>query len=190
MAVYIVTGTPGVGKTLVLGKAIEKSRGKFKVLTYGSLMLEVAEQLGLADDRDKLRYLEKEKMDRIRSEAAKRIASEGGDVILDTHCSVKTPNGYAPGLPYGILTKINPETIILVEGKPDEIVARRNKDQENGLRNRSDFGGINDVIRHQDINRAYGAAYSAITGCSIAIILNEQGKADEAAEKMRKVLKI
>ncbi|RLG21908.1 adenylate kinase [Candidatus Micrarchaeota archaeon] len=190
MTIHIIVGVPGAGKSFVLGKALEGHEGKYKVLTFGTLMLEMAKEMGLADDRDKLRYLPKEKVDEMRLKIAEKIAAEEKDVILDTHASMKTPQGYAPGLPFEVLEKLKPKTIIIIEGRAEEIMERRKTDQEKGLRNRADFGNEKDIEEWQRINRAFVAAYCAKAGSNLVIILNEQGNADEAAKKLREVLDI
>ncbi len=187
MVVYVVLGIPGAGKSYVLSKAIENMKGKFKVLTFGTLLFDIAMEEGLVDDRDKLRYLPKDKTDELRIKVAQRIVSEEGNVILDTHASMKTSKGYAPGLPAEVLNIIKPHSIIIVEGKPEDIAERRTKDQANGTRDRSDFGGKEMVEEWQMINRAFAASYCATVGSNLAIVLNEQGKADEAAQKMKEV---
>ncbi|HEC94388.1 MAG TPA: AAA family ATPase, partial [Thermoplasmatales archaeon] len=55
MGVIVVTGIPGVGKTTVMKKAAEGMNIRF--VTFGTVMIEIAQRLGLARDRDEMRKL-------------------------------------------------------------------------------------------------------------------------------------
>ena len=105
MGVIVVTGIPGVGKTTVMKKAAEGMDIKF--VTFGTVMVEIAEETGLVKDRDDMRKLTLEQQKNLQINSAEKIANMG-NVILDTHCTVKTPKGYMPGLPEWVIKKINP----------------------------------------------------------------------------------
>ena len=55
MSVVVVTGIPGVGKTTVMQKAAEGMDIQF--VTFGTVMVEIAQELGLVKDRDDMRKL-------------------------------------------------------------------------------------------------------------------------------------
>ena len=185
MAVYIVTGTPGVGKTTVLNEAI-KGRN-LKVVVFGDTMFEIAKEMGLVRSKDEMRTkIKLETYKQIQEKAAEKTAKMGGDIIVDTHAAIKRVDGYYPGLPEQVLKKLNPKAIVVIEARPSDIELRRKDDLS---RMRTDFGGAEQVIEYQNINRAFVAAYSALTGCLFKIIVNEQGKILEAAEKLREVFK-
>jgi adenylate kinase len=185
MAVYIVTGTPGVGKTTVLNEAI-KGTG-LNVVTFGDVMFEIARAERLVKDKDEMRSrIPLEKFGEIQRKAADKIAEIRGEVIVDTHASMKRPDGYYPGLPEYVLRKLKPKSIVVIEAKPSDIAKRRKKDK---TRNRKDFGGAQETLDYQNINRAFAAAYGAMANCPVKIIVNEQGKMKEAAEKLRGVFK-
>jgi adenylate kinase len=185
MAVYIVTGTPGVGKTTVLNEAI-KGRN-LKVVVFGDTMFEIAKEMGLVRSKDEMRTkIKLETYKQIQEKAAEKIAKMGGDIIVDTHAAIKRVDGYYPGLPERVLKRLNPKAIVVIEARPSDIELRRKDDLS---RMRTDFGGADQVIEYQNINRAFVAAYSALTGCLFKIIVNEQGRILEAAEKLREVFK-
>jgi adenylate kinase len=185
MAVYIVTGTPGVGKTTVLNEAI---RGKnLKVVVFGDIMFEIAKSMGLVKDKDEMRSkINLDTYRQIQEKAAEKIASMKGDIVVDTHAAIKRADGYYPGLPEHVLKKLSPKAIAVIEARPSDIELRRKNDP---TRMRADFGGAEQVIEYQNINRAFVAAYSALSGCPFKIIVNEQGKILEAAEKLKEVFK-
>ena len=54
-------------------------------------------------NRDEMRLLAKDDQRSLQRKAAAAIAKTDGNVIVDTHASVKTPKGYLPGLPEWVL---------------------------------------------------------------------------------------
>jgi adenylate kinase len=181
MGAIIVTGIPGVGKTTVM-EAAAKARD-LKIAVYGSVMFEVASAKGLVKSRDEIRKLPAETQKAIQKEAAKRIAGMG-DVIVDTHCSIKTPTGYLPGLPAWVLTELEPSAIVLVEADPKEILRRR---QGDATRKR-DEDSLEAITEHQEYNRRFAAAYATLTGATVHTVQNKDGGVEAALAQMLPVL--
>lgn len=186
----VVTGIPGTGKTTVASKAMEKlaeEKVDYKMITYGTVMSEIAKEKRLVESRDEMRKLSAKIQKDIQKKAAERIhkMSKNANIVLDTHCSIKTPRGYLPGLPESILKKLEPDVIVIVESSAEEIDMRRQGDKS---RERDDEG-IDDIRLHQDMNRNFGAAYSVISGACVKIIRNPQGKVEQAVTEMVNVLR-
>jgi len=183
--VVVVTGIPGVGKSTVIAGALEKLREEglvYELVNYGDVMLEMmGEQMGITD-RDEMRKVPFEPYREIQRAAAERIAemAELKPVLLDTHCSVKKPEGYLPGLPRWALESLKPESIVLIEAEPEEVVARRTKD----VSRRRDEELLAEVAEHQQLNRAIAMAYAALVGATVKIVKNRNGKLNEAIEDM------
>lgn len=185
MVIYIVTGTPGVGKSTVMNEAIKGT--DLKVIVFGDVMFEMAKQMGLVKDKDEMRSkISLDKYKELQDRAADKIAAMPGNIVVDTHATIKKPEGYYPGLPETVLRKLKPKAIAVIEARPSDIEMRRKTDP---TRMRLDLGGTEQVIEHQNINRAFVAAYSVISGSFVKIVVNEQGKIPEAAEKLRQVFK-
>ncbi|HDD57467.1 MAG: adenylate kinase [Thermoplasmata archaeon] len=181
MGVIVVTGIPGVGKTTVMKKAAEGMDIKF--VTFGTVMIEIAQELGIAKDRDEMRKLSLEQQKELQIKTAEAVAKMG-DVIVDTHCTIKTPQGYMPGLPEWVIKKLNPKTIVVVEADPEEIFNRRAKDT---TRNR-DPDTVEQIAEHQQINRAIAMAYAALSGATVKIVFNHDNRLDEAVKQAEPVL--
>lgn len=181
MGAIIVTGIPGVGKTTVM-EAAAKARD-LKIAVYGSVMFEVASAKGIVKSRDEMRKLPAETQKSIQKEAAKRIAGMG-DVIVDTHCSIKTPTGYLPGLPAWVLTELEPSAIVLVEAEPKEILRRR---QGDATRKRDD-DTLEAIAEHQEYNRRFAASYATLTGATVHTVHNKDGGVEDALQQMMPVL--
>lgn len=177
----IVAGIPGAGKTTVLNEVIKKAG--IEVINYGDVMFEMAKKEGIKD-RDEMRKLPYEKQRELQRKAAEEIAKKD-NVIIDTHCTIKTPYGYLPGLPYDVLQILKPERIILIEADVDEILQRRKKDEE--IRQR-DKESKEEMEEHQLMNRIAGMSYAVLTNATLKIVKNRQGKVEEAAEEIIKAL--
>ena len=179
--VVILAGVPGAGKTTVMKKVMERKEVNF--ITYGTVMLEIAKEMGIRD-RDEMRKLPIEKQRKLQELTAEKV-SEMGDVVVDTHCTIKTPSGYLPGFPYHILKKLNPRLIILIEADANEITERRVKDKD--IRRR-DEESIYDIEEHQLMNRIAAMNYAVLVSATVKIVKNNDGMAEKAAEEIIKVL--
>jgi len=181
MSVIVVTGIPGVGKTTVMQKAAEGMNIQF--VTFGTVMVEIAQELGLVQDRDDMRKLTLEQQKELQIKTAERVASMG-NVILDTHCTVKTPKGYMPGLPEWVVKKLNPSAIVVVEANAEEIYNRRANDTS---RNR-DPDTKEQITEHQMMNRSAAMAYAALTGSTVKIVFNHDDALEDAVKQAAPVL--
>ncbi|MCD6146864.1 MAG: adenylate kinase [Thermoplasmata archaeon] len=179
--VVILAGVPGAGKTTVMKKVMERKEVNF--ITYGTVMLEIAKEMGIRD-RDEMRKLPIEKQRKLQELTAEKV-SKMGDVVVDTHCTIKTPSGYLPGFPYHILKKLNPRLIILIEADANEITERRAKDKD--IRRR-DEESIYDIEEHQLMNRIAAMNYAVLVSATVKIVKNNDGMAEKAAEEIIKVL--
>jgi adenylate kinase len=170
----IVMGLPGAGKTTVLNGL----KTDYKRLNYGDLMFEIEKEKYGIENRDEMRKLPIEKQKEVQKLVAEKLAAETGKVILDTHCSVSTPKGYYPGLPFEFLKGLSVKCLVYVTADVAEIERRRTEDPER-------IRDVDDIALHDQMNRSYLAAYSAFTGAPSVILLNERGKAEEASAKLQ-----
>jgi adenylate kinase len=184
----IITGVPGVGKTTVVNEALKKLSQEgieYKSINFGTFMFEVAMNEKIVQDRDQMRTLDRAVQKRLQQRAAQAIAQIQGNVLIDTHASVKTPKGYLSGLPEWVLREIMPDSIVLVETDDDQILMRRLTDE---TRSR-DKEGSRSIAEHQQFNRSFAAAYAMLTGCTVKIVINADFLLDRAAEDMATVLR-
>lgn len=174
----IVMGLPGAGKSTVL-KGLKTD---YRVQNYGDLMLEIEKKEFGIKDRDDMRKLPIEKQKHAQQLVADALAKETGRFILDTHCSVSTPSGYFPGLPFDLLKRIRVDALVLITADVKEIAARRQNDPTR-------VRDVDDVALHDRLNHAYLAAYSAFSGAPAVVICNRQGKVEEAVARLQALLK-
>lgn len=177
----VITGIPGVGKSTVM-EGVAKIRN-IPIVNFGTVMFDIAKENGTVKERDEIRKLPLEIQKEIQILASEKIGKMG-KVFVDTHCTVKTKKGYLPGLPEWVLRKLKPEVIVLIESSAEEIANRRTNDPN---RNR-DKDAIEDINEHQKFNRAIALAYSVLTGATVKIIYNRDGKVDLAIKELMEVI--
>ncbi len=183
----VVVGIPGVGKTTLIKKLAEiiKDHNKsVNVTNFGTIMFEVAKENGL-QNRDELRKLPISEQKILQKNTAEKLSKIEDDVIIiDTHAFIRTSEGFNPGLPYHVLQIIEPTNFIIVTAKTEEIYNRRMKDE---TRNR-DKVTITTIKKELDIQSAMMSACSILSGSPLTQVQNNEGKLEEAANKIIKAI--
>ncbi|MDI6702387.1 adenylate kinase [Methanothermobacter wolfeii] len=184
MKVVVVAGIPGSGSTTVLENTLEEL--DYISVNYGDVMLEIAIERGLVENRDEIRTLSPDIQKEIQRAAAKSIRerSRENNIIVDTHCTIKTPAGFLPGLPVWVLEELEPDMFILIEADAEEIFTRRISDK---TRNR-DMESLQEIDLHQQMNRAAAMAYATLTGATVKIVKNHNNQLESAVGEMKSVL--
>jgi len=179
----VVVGIPGVGKTTVVSKVVEKLNALNKsvsVHSFGTVMFEEAKENGLKD-RDDLRKLTVEEQKNLQKKAAEKIAEHQENiVIIDTHAFISTKEGYYPGLPHYVIQILKPTHFIAVSAKPDEIYNRRTNDD---TRDR-DIISIGSIKEELDVQDAMLSSCSVLSGSPMKVVLNTEGKVEVAANSI------
>ena len=185
--ITIVVGIPGVGKTTVITKTKEillQSGYNTTVVVFGSVMLSEAKKMGIGD-RDQIRKLSLSGQQNLQNLAADYICSVKEDlVIVDTHLFIRTSSGFFPGIPQNVIHKLKPRNLILITATPEEILARRAKDES---RNR-------DMVSIEEIKKELGLAISMIStisilsGSAFEIVDNHQGSSEDTASFIARIL--
>lgn len=184
MKVVVIAGIPGSGSTTVLDNALEDL--EYVQVNYGDVMLEIAQGKGLVKHRDSLRKLDPDVQKEVQMAAANSIRKRAleTNIIVDTHCTIKTPAGYLPGLPRWVLEELQPDQFILIEADGDEILMRRISD----VTRSRDTERLADINQHQEMNRATAMAYAVLTGATVKVIGNHNDRLDEAVAMMKETL--
>ena len=119
-----------------------------------------------------MRKLNPEIQKEVQQEAAVKIheMAENDDVIIDTHCTIKTPKGFLPGLPIWVLEELKPTQFILIEAKPSEIMYRRMNDPTRVR----DMEYTDEIDLHQAMSRATAMSYAVQTGATVAMELSSR----------------
>ena len=177
----IIVGIPGVGKTTVVSRVVEllkKKNVRVSVSIFGTVMFNEAKKKGVKN-RDDLRKLSVKEQKELQSMAARTIASIKDDVVIvDTHAFISTQEGFYPGLPHNVLEILNPDSFIMISARPEEIYNRRMTDE---TRTR-DIVSIDTIKKELDVTSAMLSTCSILCGSPIKMVLNTEGKVDEAAQ--------
>ena len=179
----VIVGIPGVGKTSLVTRIVELLNGdkqRASVHSYGSVMMDEAEKTEISD-RDNLRRLPVSQQKELQKQAAKKIAELTDDVVfIDTHAFISTKEGFYPGLPNHVIEILEPTHFIAISARPEEIYNRRMKDDTRN-RDKISIEGIKKELAVQD---AMLSSCSVLSGSPMKVILNNEGKIDEAAHNV------
>ncbi len=157
----IIVGIPGVGKTTIVSKVVDILKEKkisVSVFIFGTVMFDEAKKTKGIQSRDDLRKL---------------TVREQKDLQ-----SMATKEGFYPGLPHNVLEILMPDSFIMITARPEEIYNRRMKDN---TRNR-DIVSIDTIKKELDVTSAMLATCSILCGSPIKMVLNTEGKIDEAVK--------
>ncbi|MEM3997709.1 MAG: adenylate kinase [Pyrobaculum sp.] len=169
----VLVAVPGGGKTTIM-KFLKEKVPDLTIINYGDVMFELAKKKYGVGHRDEMRKkIPIEEYRKLQEEAAEYIASLPGDVIVDTHASIKMGGGYYPGLPSRVVTKLRPDAIVVIEYDPKVIIERRKKDPDRFRDNETE----EDIEAHQWANRLYAFA-AANTSESVVHVLDFRKKAE------------
>jgi len=167
----VLVAVPGSGKTTVMN-LVKQKLSDVTIINFGDVMFEIAKKKFGIQHRDEMRKkIPIDEYRKIQEEAAEYIASLPGDVIIDTHASIKVGGGFYPGLPDRIISKLKPDVILIMEYDPKDIIERRKKDPERAR----DVESEEDIEMHQLANRYYAFA-AANAGESTVHIINLRNK--------------
>lgn len=185
MSLNIVVGLSGVGKGTVLEEAMLLSDQEYEIVNYGDKMMETAKDHGV-ENRGEMKELDVETYKEIQREAAERIfeIAEDNNVIVDTHAAIQSPHGYIPGLPKWSVEEMNPDKIIMLTAKPEEIWERVQKDDRN-----REHDSASSIAEYQHVAREMASADAVQVGAYLKIIENPDGRAEKAAEELVETLK-
>jgi adenylate kinase len=183
----IVTGIPGTGKTTVCGfvEKLGKEAGvRINVLNYGTVMMGILQESGRSMERDGMRKdsvdVQRSLQKQVGEAIAEKVRQSRGLTIIDTHMSIKTPEGYFPGLSSNNLSTLKPDLLVLVEAKPNEISARRLKDNSR----KRDLALEESVNEELNFSRAMACACAVLMSVPVRVVVNSEGKPEEAAKQI------
>jgi adenylate kinase len=186
----IIAAVPGAGKTTAL-KFLKKKLKQVKVINVGDLIFSIARKKFKIKDRDEIREKISVKHQRLLQETAyKKIARmRTKTLLIDTHLSIKTPNGFLPGLSDQLVYLLRPDVIIILEYNPEDINKRRVEDKTR----KRDVEKPEEIEEHQEFNKRFGSAAAAVAGCPLEVIklrFKEKRKFDHARKAAEEIIKI
>lgn len=187
----IITGLTGVGKTTVLNRARSlNDQHQIHRLSYGTILLEMAKEMGLVEHRDEITDIPPEPYDNLQERTAEQIdeiistAKHDDPFVLDTHAALNTPYGYRPGLPQEHVKIMDPDQLVFIQANPFVIHKRRDSDDE---RDR-DVGSVNSIKEHQDVARQMISANAAMTGAPVKMLDNPSREIEQVAVTLTEII--
>ncbi|MFQ6124741.1 MAG: AAA family ATPase [Candidatus Heimdallarchaeota archaeon] len=178
----VLAAVPGAGKSTVM-HLIQKELPEINIVTLGDFMYNIAKKDYGIHDRDEMRKkLSPTGYRDVQERAATNISQLTGDVLIDTHLSIKTSFGYYPGLPDDLVRLIQPDVIVLLEFEPKIVLNRRKKDIELNNEKTTLIGtvvkpragreleNLEDIDHQQQLNRYFAVAAANAARCSVKII--------------------
>jgi adenylate kinase len=183
---YIIMGLPGAGKTTVLN-GLKQEMPELKIMNYGDLMMEIMKEKYGIESRDEMRKkLSIDDQKKVQEMITEKLSAfKDRNCVLDTHCAVKTPKGYLPGLPMKTLSRITVDGLMLITANPEEIYERRKNDPSRAR----DHETLEDLRMHDDMSKYMLATYAVYTGAPAMIIYNKAGKVADAVAKIVSIMK-
>ncbi|MBD3156112.1 MAG: AAA family ATPase [Candidatus Aenigmarchaeota archaeon] len=167
----VLVGLKGSGKTTLM-KKVKKLRPDIKHIVAGDYFAEYYKKKGLKrDEGDK--NVESSEHFRIHKEVFKKLREEADkhdNVIVDTHCFLTKKEGFYPGLPWFALKELEPDTLIALEFRPEDILQRRKKDEKELGRKRSAASSIEGVKLEYEIQRNFLCAAAGMVGCTVKLL--------------------
>lgn len=182
--IYVVTGTPGVGKSTIL-RMLKKENPSLIIINFGSVMFDIAKKNFKLKSRDDIRKLNREDFRRLQSRAVRKLAAIESTYILNTHASVKTVGGYAPGLPRYVLEQLPIECFVYIHAPLEQIIERRDKDKSR----KRDIENIEDLREHNEMNLNYLASYSMFCNSPVKFLVNDDGNLHKCVKSLVSIVR-
>lgn len=184
MALFLVIAVPGLGKSTIL-QALKKEIEEIEIVNFGDFMFEVAKEKYGIKDRDEMRKKivgkDYEELQKTAAEKIAKLKESGKIIFVDTHMSIKKPEGYYPGTPLDIAEILKPDCIIIFETLPKIVIERRKKDEKRKKPEITKIGTIatprkreieseEEIELQQQINRMFAITVSSKVKCTVKII--------------------
>ena len=177
----IIAGVPGAGKSTVLDEVYNKRADKFSVVSFGTEMLNLCIEKKIVEHRDQMRGLKHKLQHELQIEVSKIIANKEGNILLDTHCAVKTPGGYMTGMTDEMLDILKPKAIILVDAHEVEIAGRRKTDKNRKTRTMEAF---DEIKLHKKMNRSFAVSFAQKSNALVKVVQNHTGEFDRCVKEI------
>jgi adenylate kinase len=128
-----------------------------------------------------------EKQKEIQAQVGKELAAMNEKkILIDTHASILQKDGsFLPGLSEQFLSEVEIEKLVYITAPAAQIKSRRDSDPSRKRDDQSIYG----ISFHDTVNRAMVEEYAKKTGAKVKILLNAQGKVEDARKELLSILK-
>ncbi len=179
--IVVLGGISGVGKSTLL-KSADTSR--YMIKNIGDIISDIVKEEGKGGDRDSFKKQRSEVQMSRAAEAFRRIDALNGDMIVDTHVSLKNRPRYTPGLPLNTM-RLMPglKGLVYIVASPHEISSRRARDVTRHRDTEEDT-----IQKQMDMDMATLSFYSSYLNISLYIINNREGREEQASAELASAL--
>ena len=185
MALILVLGLSGVGKTFVCSKAVDilkRSKKSFEIVNYGDVIGKVMNK-----DPDLFRAItNKKEYSKIQLKAAKRIVRDykNKNILLTTHGIMDTRYGLVFGVPPRVLKILNPDLILVLWMSPNKIFAHVKKYKGRGNRKFREEFNLEHIKLMQELEKSVSITYGFANDCPVKFVENIEGRVDEVSKEI------
>lgn len=162
----LVAAVPGSGKSTIM-ELVKKRLPGVKIVNVGGMIFEIAKkELGVKNRDEMRKLLTIGHQRKFQLMAARKIAKIRGDMVLDSHTAVKTPEGFIPGLSEKTAPLLKPDVIVLLEYRPRDIIERRDGDKSR----RRDRDTPKSIEEHQQVSREFALDAADLIEAAVKIV--------------------
>ncbi len=185
MPFVVVVGVQASGKTTLLK---EIGRAGIRIMNTGDIMMDFAVKKKYIKNRDELRYLDANNRNlykKMQTSAFANVGRMSGNIVIDTHATVKAANRHIPGLPYSAIKLLKDiRGFVYIDSSIEDIVNRRKKDRS---RKREDDSPT-EIATDKSVAVAVTSYYASVLNTPMYIIENKNGHMKDASFELRKAL--
>lgn len=176
MKLVLIAGLEETDKDSVIGLALERLRNfnpRFKYMEAGKLGVKPGQKL------DEVKAFPSRLHEKLEKALVSELRGGKSHIILNGYLTMKTQYGYSPALTAEFFRVFRPDSVIIMESSPGDLVRNPKASEE--------------ILKHQELDRSYGAMCASLSDSPVKLITIEKSNialaVNELLEYLRMVLK-
>jgi adenylate kinase len=173
MKLVLIAGSRETDKESIIGLALERLRSlgpRFKYLDLDKLGIKPGPGLG------NLKAFPSRLHEKLEKELVSELKGEKNHMIISGSLTIKTPYGIFPTLTEGFFRVFKPDSLIILESSPGDLVRHPEASHE--------------ILRQQDLDRNYGIMYASISGSMVKVMTIEKSNIAIAVKELLQYLRL
>lgn len=167
MRLVLIAGSQEADKDSVIGLVLERLRNfnpRFKYMELDKMGVEPGNKL------EDLKGFPSRLHERLEKELVSELKGNKNHIILNGYLSLKTPYGYFPALSHDFFRVFRPDSLIILESSPADLVRNPKVSEE--------------ILRRQELDRTYGIMYASLSDSPIRTITIEKSNIALAVKEL------
>lgn len=185
MPFVIVVGVQASGKTTLLKKLSKKG---IKIMNIGDIMMDYALKKRYVRYRDELRYIDANNRNtykKIQFGAFAAVGKLNGNIVIDTHATIKAGNRHIPGLPYSCIKLLKGiKGFVYIDSSMEDILKRRKVDRSR----KREEDSPTEIETDKSVAVAITSYYASVLNTPMYVIENRNGHMKEASSELKTAL--